>query len=30
MKAMKLTGIRHMEMMEVPTPNIIYETDVSE
>lgn len=28
MKAMKLTGIRKMEMMEVPTPAIINETDV--
>ena len=28
MKAMKLTGIRQMEMMEVPTPEIINEKDV--
>ena len=28
MKAMKLTGIRQMEMMEVPTPGIADETDV--
>jgi len=28
MKAMKLTGIREMEMMEVPTPAILSDTDV--
>jgi L-iditol 2-dehydrogenase len=28
MKAMKLTGIRQMEMMEVPTPGILKEKDV--
>lgn len=28
MKAMKLTGIRQMEMMEVPTPGIVHEDDV--
>jgi L-iditol 2-dehydrogenase len=28
MKAMKLTGIRQMEMMEVPTPSILNERDV--
>ncbi len=28
MKAMKLTGIRQMEMMEVPTPAMVNDTDV--
>ena len=28
MKSMKLTGIRQMEMMEVPTPKVINNTDV--
>jgi len=28
MKAMKLTGIRRMEMMEVPTPEIVNDNDV--
>ena len=28
MKAMKLTGIRQMEMMDVPTPKIVNDTDV--
>ena len=28
MKAMKLTGIRQMEMMEVPTPGIVNDDDV--
>ena len=28
MRAMKLTGIRQMEMMEVPTPGIVNENDV--
>lgn len=28
MKAMKLTGIRQMELMEVPTPSILHEGDV--
>jgi L-iditol 2-dehydrogenase len=28
MKAMKLTGIRQMEMMEVPTPSILNDNDV--
>jgi L-iditol 2-dehydrogenase len=28
MKAMKLTGIRQMEMMEVPTPKIVNDSDV--
>ena len=28
MKAMKLTGIRRMEMMEVPTPQIVHDHDV--
>ena len=28
MKAMKLTGIRRMEMMEVPTPGIVGDDDL--
>ncbi|MCK4747949.1 MAG: alcohol dehydrogenase catalytic domain-containing protein, partial [Bacteroidales bacterium] len=28
MKAMKLTGIREMKMMEVPTPAILNDNDV--
>ena len=28
MKAMKLTGIRQMEMMDVPTPSILKDHDV--
>ena len=28
MKAMKLTGIRQMEMMEVPTPDLVNDDDV--